>query len=235
MLELRGVVAGYGGSPVLKGVNLTVGLGQTRAVLGANGAGKTTLLKTISNLVSMGTGSITFEGRDITRWSPHRIARAGVIHVPEGRRLFADLTVEENLVCGTLAARGRPKGPWGFSEVIELFPALERFMKRKAGSISGGEQQMVAVARALMANPLFLLLDEPSLGLAPAIADTVFAAIRRITTEHNVGVLLVEQSVDRALDVVDYAYVLQLGVLIAEGQPTDRRLREAIVSGYGLV
>jgi branched-chain amino acid transport system ATP-binding protein len=204
MLTLSAVSAGYGSVPAVSNVSISVGEGEAVGLLGANGAGKSTTLRAISGLVRLTSGSITFLGRDITALEPYAIAELGIAHVPEGRQVFAELTVKENLEIGAYIPDARADRNRSLDLVFNLFPALAERRKQLAGTMSGGEQQMLAVGRGLMLKPRLLMLDEPSLGLAPVITDITFAKIQEI---HAMGtaVLLVEQNVSRALTLVQRA------------------------------
>ena len=221
MLWLRGVTGGYGGLTVLRDVSLAVSRGEIVTVIGANGAGKTTLLKTISGLLPASTGQISFEDVDITRRPAHAIVGLGISLVPEGRQLFSELTVQDNLELGAFSwARGGPERAREVERVHTLFPILGERREQIAGTLSGGQQQMLAIGRALMARPRLLLLDEPSLGLAPMIVRNIFDAIVRLKAA-NLGILLVEQNARTALAMSDRAYVLETGRVVAEGTGAD--------------
>jgi branched-chain amino acid transport system ATP-binding protein len=231
LVELRSVSAGYDGVPVVRDLDLTVSAGEVVALLGANGAGKTTTLLTISGLVRALDGSVTVLGRPVQTSRPHRNARRGLAHVPEGRSLFYDLTVAENLRLGLTGARaGRAAA---LERAADLFPALTPLMGRKAGVLSGGEQQMLAMARALVAEPQVLLVDELSLGLAPIIVEGLLPVVRRVADETGAGVLIVEQHVHMALEVADRAAVMRNGriVLTAPARELVGR-RDLLESSY---
>jgi branched-chain amino acid transport system ATP-binding protein len=214
---VRGLEARYGPIAAVRGVDLDVAEGEIVALLGANGAGKTSLLSAIVGLLPDRSGDVRFAGRDISRLPPEKIVRRGIALAPEGRRLFATLTVAENLaIAGGRNGNRRER-------LFELFPVLRDRLDAPAGSLSGGEQQQLAIARALMSGPRLLLLDEPTLGLAPKLVVSVFELIARLRREERVTVLLVEQNVHRALDVCDRAYVLRTGRVVAAGTPTDLR------------
>lgn len=217
MLTLTDVSSGYGRVDVLKRINLEVGEGEVVCLVGANGAGKSTLLKTISNLVVPSAGSITFMGRDITRKRPDDIVRAGISHVPEGRQIFASLTVEQNLLLGAYV-HGSKKNDLErlYAVVLDLFPVLKMRFLAKAGSLSGGEQQMLAMARGLMSEPKLLLLDEPSLGLAPLLVAQILAIVKGLR-ERGISILLVEQNVSAALHIADSAYIIETGRIVSKG------------------
>lgn len=210
MLEATGLIAGYGDLVILRGLSLSLSAGEMVAVIGPNGAGKTTTLRTISGLLQPSSGQILLEGEDITGRPPHKLARMGLAHVPEGRGLLYELTVEENL---RLVFESRPEGrtfQQGFDEVAAIFPILAERRGQRAVTLSGGEQQMVALAKGLMARPKVLLVDEPSLGLAPVLVERVYEALARIN-QAGVGVLIVEQHVDFMLEVASRVYVLRGG------------------------
>ena len=234
MLTLESIAAGYGRITALKGISLEVSEGEIVAVLGANGAGKSTTLKCISGLVRPRSGRILFDGKRIDRTKPFRIARMGVVQCPEGRRLFANLTVRENLEMGAYARRDTRAVAADMRHMTSLFPTLGVRLKQKAGTLSGGEQQMLALARALMAAPRLLLLDEPSLGLAPILIEEIFQTLGRIRKE-GVAILIVEQNAHVALAIADRGYVLETGNVVisgtAEGLRNDPRVVEAYLGG----
>jgi branched-chain amino acid transport system ATP-binding protein len=216
LLKVEDLAAGYGDVPVLHGVDLEVSEGEVVSVVGANGVGKTTLLKAISGLVSVTAGRVAFDGRELGRLKASAIVAAGVVMVPEGRRLFPELTVWENIRLGAYHRTARKEMAATMDEVLELFPRLADRREQAAGSLSGGEQQMCALARGLMARPRLLMLDEPSLGLAPAVVETVFGLVRTLA-ERGLTVLLVEQNVGDALEMSDTAYVLEQGRVAMKG------------------
>ncbi len=220
MLEVRDVHAAYGDVPVLSGVSLTVSAGQIVALVGPNGAGKTTLLRAIAGLLPIRRGAVTWEGRPIHRVPAHRIVEQGIALVPEGRRLFTRMTVEENLLLGAFTPHALRFRPEGMARVFGVFPRLAERRGQLAGSLSGGEQQMVAIGRALMSRPRLLLLDEPSLGLAPRLVEGILGVLREIHRE-GVGVFLVEQNVQAALRLADRGYVLEGGRISGEGSGPD--------------
>ena len=231
MLRLESVTAAYGQITVLKGVTLEVSKGEIVALLGANGAGKSTTLRAISGLVRPRAGTITFEGKRIDSMKPFQIARAGVVHCPEGRRLFANLTVLENLEMGAYGRGDKAGIAADVAHAQALFPVLGDRRRQKAGTLSGGEQQMLAIARALMARPKILLLDEPSLGLAPIATDAIFRTISNIRGD-GVTVLVVEQNAHVALEIADRAYVLETGAITMCGPARDMLSDRAIVAAY---
>ncbi|WP_435203495.1 ABC transporter ATP-binding protein [Janibacter sp. GS2] len=234
MLELRGVTSRYGPVTALDNVDLVAEEGRVTSVLGANGAGKTTLLRTVSGLHRADSGTIRFDGQDITKLSPDRMARAGLAHVPEGRGVITELTVRENLRLGALG-RSTHREAVSLDEVVDLFPILGERSHALAHTLSGGERQMLVIARALLATPKMLLLDEPSLGLAPRISAQIFGVIRLLVEEHGLSVLLVEQNARSALSIADLGVVLGLGKVVAcdsaEVLSGDENLRHAYL-GY---
>jgi ABC-type branched-subunit amino acid transport system ATPase component len=230
LLRVRDMWVSYGSIEAVRGVTLSVREGWVVALLGANGAGKSTTLKAVSGLLPKRRGQIYLSGTDITRSAPHVIATSGLTHIPEGRQVFGPLTVSENLDLGAYYRRDRDVAR-DLDAVFDLFPALAQRRKQAAGSLSGGEQQMLAFGRALMAHPRLILMDEPSMGLSPIATDTVYDAVRSIH-QTGVAILLVEQSAERALDVADYAYVMQQGAILLEGPPKDIRHHPEFVSAY---
>jgi branched-chain amino acid transport system ATP-binding protein len=216
LLEIKGLCAGYGDVPVLRGIDLEIPAGSITALIGANGAGKTTLLRAISGIIPTETGTIHYDGQDIVGMPPQDIVRAGLVQVPEGRRLFPDMTVKENLLVGSSSPVARPKRDENLATVFELFPKVRERGSQLAGTLSGGEQQMVAIARALMASPRLLLLDETSLGLAPIVVDEIFVAVRRLVAQ-GLTILVVEQNTALALEVADHGYVLEQGHFAIHG------------------
>jgi branched-chain amino acid transport system ATP-binding protein len=216
-LEVRGIESGYGKIQVLWGVDVTLQEGSMVAVLGPNGAGKTTLLRTVMGIIRAWRGSVMMYGLDITSMPSHRRVELGLTMVPEGRRLFPDLTVRENLELGAYTRRARERIVETLELVFNLFPKLKERLHQKAGSLSGGEQQMLAIARALMTRPKVLMLDEPSQGLAPKIAWEVAETFDKIRREVSISVILVEQNVALALEKADYIYLLEQGRVVLEG------------------
>ncbi len=231
MLDVRDLHVTYGAAPALWGVTLELRAGELLCIVGPNGAGKTTLVNTLAGMLRAASGRIVFEGRDITALAPHRFCEAGIAIVPEGRRLFASMTVLENLEIGSLLAAAKARRRDSLEAVLALFPALKEKLGQAAGELSGGQQQMLAIGRALMARPRLLLLDEPSLGLSPLIVTEMFGAIRRVHAE-GTTVLLVEQNVATALRVADRAYVLEEGRMVAQGTPAELEQRDEIRRAY---
>lgn len=231
MLEVRDLQVAYGPAPALWGVSFELRPRELLCVVGPNGAGKTTLINTLAGILRAKTGRIVFEGRDITALPPHRFCEAGIAIVPEGRRLFGGMTVLENLEIGSVLPAAKAQRTTSLDAVLALFPALKVKLQQAAGELSGGQQQMVAIGRALMARPRLLLLDEPSLGLSPLIVGEMFSAIRRVNDE-GTAVLLVEQNVSMALRVAHRAYVLEEGRMAAEGKPDELLQRDEIRRAY---
>ncbi len=233
LLKLSNVETYYGPIMAIKGVSLEVEEGQIVTILGANGAGKTTILKTISGVMDPEKGAIEFQGRRIDRLEPHRVVRLGISHVPEGREVFHDLTVRDNLVMGSYLRRDR-EGVRGDLEVIHTyFPVLQTRASQMAGNLSGGEQQMLAIARALMARPRLLLMDEPSLGLSPLLVREIFRITRRINEEQKATILMVEQNAHMALTLAHRGYILELGRIVL-ADACDELLRNEDVKEFYL-
>jgi branched-chain amino acid transport system ATP-binding protein len=231
MLEVRDLQVAYGQAPALWGVSFDLCERELLCIVGPNGAGKTTLINTLAGMLRARSGRIVFDGRDISALPPHRYCGAGIAIVPEGRRLFGSMSVLENLEIGSILAAARARRSASLEAVLALFPALKVKLGQAAGELSGGQQQMVAIGRALMARPRLLLLDEPSLGLSPLIVHEMFGAIRRVNDE-GTAVLLVEQNVSMALRVAQRAYVLEEGRMVAEGTPDDLMQRDEIRRAY---
>jgi len=219
LLQVKGLRAGYGAVEVLRGIDLTVGEGEAVALLGSNGAGKTTLNNVMCGIFPAWSGSIGFDGADLTRAHYRDVVKAGLIQVPEGRRIFPNLSVLENLELGAFT-RARDKRADNIERSFTLFPRLRERTKQPAGTLSGGEQQMLAIARGLMAQPRLLILDEPSLGLSPLLVEELFALIRSLR-DGGLSVLLVEQNVGQSLEVVDRAYVMENGAIRFSGLPAE--------------
>jgi branched-chain amino acid transport system ATP-binding protein len=219
MLEISQLRSGYGGLEVLRGIDLAVNEGEIVAVLGANGAGKSTLNNTICGIVAPVSGSVRFAGDDITRRAAHDIVAAGLIQVPEGRRIFPNMTVRENLELGSYR-RAKERRTANIDRVVAVFPRLKERFAQKAGTLSGGEQQMLAIGRGLMAEPRLLILDEPSLGLSPLLVEEMFALIARINSE-GLAIVLVEQNVVQSLSIAHRAYVIENGVVTLSGAAAE--------------
>jgi branched-chain amino acid transport system ATP-binding protein len=230
LLALEKIEFAYGDLKVLWGIDLSVRSGEIVTLVGANGAGKSTTLKNISRLVRWTSGRITFEGEDLGGLEPHEVVERGIVHVPEGRRIFPEMTVMENLRMGSFSKSSRKDREKNVARAFSLFPRLEERQKQLGGTLSGGEQQMLAIARGLMANPRLLLLDEPSLGLSPLLVKNIFAIIAEIKRQ-GVTILLVEQNVYQSLHVADRAYVLETGHVVLTGGGaqllTDDHVRKA--------
>jgi branched-chain amino acid transport system ATP-binding protein len=231
LLQIQDVAVYYGGIQALKGVSLHLEVGELLAIVGANGAGKTTLLRTVSGVLRARSGSIRFDGRDVTRLPPHAIVGLGIAHSPEGRQLFGGLTVVENLRLGAVQRSDRAAVEHDFEYVFELFPILRERRQQRAGTLSGGEQQMLAIGRALMARPRLLLLDEPSLGLAPLLVERIFDVIARLKSE-RVTLLLVEQNARMALEVADRAYVMETGRIKLTGSAAELAANPEVERAY---
>jgi branched-chain amino acid transport system ATP-binding protein len=231
MLTLDGVGAAYGTVPAIDGVTIAIGEGEAVGLLGANGAGKSTTLRAISGLVRLTAGRITFAGVDIAARPPYRVAELGIAHVPEGRQVFPELTVQENLEIGAYVPRAKAERSRTLETVYGIFPVLAERRRQRAGTMSGGEQQMLAVGRGLMLKPRLLMLDEPSLGLAPVMTDVTFEKIAEI---HRMGtaVLLVEQNVSRALMLVRRAYVLESGKVMMHGTSAELAGNKQVQAAY---
>ena len=231
MLSIDGLNVAYGGLKALVDVSLTVAAGQFVAIVGPNGAGKTTLFKTVSGTVQPTAGRITFDGRDLLAVPPPKRAHLGIAHVPEGRQVFRSLSVIENLEMGAVPERGRAEWSRNLEQIFALFPVLKERRDQPAGTLSGGEQQMLAIGRGLASSPRLLLLDEPSMGLAPMLADLIFGRIEEIHRQTGLTVLLVEQRVAEALSACNYGYVLESGRLVLEGTHdlllADERVKRA--------
>jgi branched-chain amino acid transport system ATP-binding protein len=232
MLEIDSLSAGYGLVPVLNSVTLRVKPGEFAAIVGPNGAGKTTLFKTISGIVRPTAGGIRFEGRDLLAVAPAARAHLGIAHIPEGRQVFASLTVLENLEMGAYTESGRRAWKENLEKVYSWFPVLAQRAKAQAGALSGGQQQMLAIARGLAASPKLLMLDEPSMGLAPTAADEIFERLVSIHAGSGLTVLLVEQRVAEALHFADRGYVLEAGRVVLEGSHDELKNNDRIRQAY---
>lgn len=230
-LEIRDLKSGYGNREVLRGVSLAVCAGQVVSLVGANGAGKTTLVRTISGLLPVRGGSVRFHDEELAGLPAHAIAAKGLGHVPQGRRLFGDMTVEENLILGGLASQGSRAARERLDGVYELFPVLAERRGQRAGTLSGGEQQMCAIGRGLIGDPRLLILDEPSEGLAPLMVDRVFEVVATLRAR-GLTVLLIEQSLRRSLEVSDYAYVIENGRITVSAPSDEIADREETVTAF---
>lgn len=231
LLEIRDLNVSYGAIQALRGVSLRVEEGQIVTMIGANGAGKSTTLRTISGLLRPTSGTIDFDGRPLVRRPPHEIVREGLVQVPEGRGIFANLSVAENVALGAYCRTDHNSVRASRQRGLELFPRLRERLKQSAGTLSGGEQQMLAIVRALVAKPRLLLLDEPSLGLAPQITQTIFQVIQEIRSQ-GTTILLVEQNARMALKVADYAYVLETGQVAMQGPATELAASDDVRKAY---
>ena len=231
MLRIEGISVSYGGLRALADVSVEVAAGRFVAVVGPNGAGKTTLFKTISGTVAPSAGRITFEGRDLLSYSPAERPHLGIAHVPEGRKVFGAMTVLENLEMGATTKDGQAHWKGNLEQIFALFPVLAERRDQLAGTLSGGEQQMLAIGRGMAASPKLLMLDEPSMGLAPLVADAIFDSIQQLHREHSLTILLVEQRVAEAIEHCDYGYVLETGRVALSGTvqqlSSNDRVRQA--------
>lgn len=228
MLELRGVSAAYGAIQALQNVSLEVPRGEIVALLGSNGAGKSTTLNAISHVIEASAGDIRFDGESIRRLHSDEIVRRGLVQVPEGREVFKDMSVRENLELGAFLRRGRQEIAEDFERVYTMFPRLKERREQRASTLSGGEQQMLAIGRALMARPRMVLFDEPSMGLSPLLVEQIFETIQRLNREQGLTILLVEQDVRLALRVASYGYILENGEVNVQG-PSERLLNDPAV------
>jgi branched-chain amino acid transport system ATP-binding protein len=231
LLDARGLEIGYGASAVVKGVDLAVGAGQIVCLIGANGAGKTTILRGVSGLLKIRAGSVTFDGEALTNRPAHVIARKKIAHVPEGRQIFAQMSVAENLLAGAYLERDAAEIERRREKALARFPRLKERLSQSAGLLSGGEQQMLAIARALMAGPKLLLLDEPSMGLAPLFVEEIFSIIKSLKDEGRT-ILLVEQNAHAALEIADHAYVLENGRIKLQGSGREMLEHDDISAAY---
>ena len=231
LLEVRGLHAAYGPTQVLHGIDFTLSAGRITAILGANGAGKTTTLRALCQAVAT-RGSIRFDGRELVGLATESVVRLGIAHVPDGRGTFGALTVEENLRLGAYTRRDRAQAAADLEQMYERFPRLRERQRQSAGLLSGGEQQMLAISRALMLKPRLLLLDEPSFGLAPMVVAEIFRILREINQRDGVSILLVEQNAQLALELADQAYLLETGRVALSGPSQDIRRDEAVRRAY---
>jgi branched-chain amino acid transport system ATP-binding protein len=231
IFEMNNADTYYGKIHALKNVSFHVEEGEIVTLIGSNGAGKTTTLKTISSLLKPAKGEVVFKGQTISRIPPHMVAAAGIAHVPEGRKIFARMTVEENLEMGGFRFNDASRIKRNMDRVFELFPRLQERRKQKGGTLSGGEQQMLAIGRALMSEPSLLLLDEPSMGLAPMLVELVFQSIRRLNSE-GITILLVEQNAHKALKIANRGYVLQTGTVVLSGTGEELLQNDMVKEAY---
>ena len=231
MLEIRDLEVSYGAINAIKKISFDVNQGEVIALIGANGAGKTTTLHTITGLLKAKSGSVMFEGKDILKMAPHKIVQMGMAHVPEGRRIFQQLSVYKNLTLGAFTRKDKKEIEQSLSMVYEKFPRLEERSKQIAGTLSGGEQQMLAMGRALMSNPKIILMDEPSMGLSPLFVGEVFKIIEEIKAS-GTTVLLVEQNAKKALEIADRAYVLETGRISLSGSAKDLMNDDSVKKAY---
>ena len=235
MLQITDLHVAYGAIQALTGVSLEINAGEIVTLIGGNGAGKTTTLRAVSGLLRAKSGAVRFAGEDITGLAPHTIVGRGLCHVPEGRMIFANLTVAENLAMGAYLSTDPARDERNREFVFTTFPRLKERLTQTAGTLSGGEQQMLAIGRALMGNPRFLMLDEPSLGIAPRLISTIFEKIVEINRTHGITILLVEQNANLALEVSSRAYVLETGRIVMQGESrtlrADPRLRATYLGG----
>jgi branched-chain amino acid transport system ATP-binding protein len=232
MLEIKNLTVNYGAICALRGISLEVKQGDIVTLIGANGAGKTTTLRAISGLLKAQGGEVLYQGQSITNLPAHRIVKLGLSHVPEGRMVFANLTVLENLKMGAYLQRDKRVIHQEMEHVFVVFPRLKERQKQVAGTLSGGEQQMLAIGRALMSKPKFLMLDEPSLGIAPLLVKTIFEKIVQINREQGISILLVEQNANLALEISRYGYVLETGRIILQDQSAALRQNPQVKSAY---
>ena len=232
MLEINNLTVNYGAIAALQGVSLQVEQGDIVTLIGANGAGKTTTLRAISGLLRPASGEILYQGRNITRLPPHQIVKLGISHVPEGRMVFANLTVHENLMMGAYLQTDKGVISRELDYVFSIFPRLQEREKQIAGTLSGGEQQMLAIGRALMSKPKFLMLDEPSLGIAPLLVKTIFEKIVEINRTQSITILLVEQNANLALEVSRFGYVLETGRILLQDESALLRKNPQVKSAY---
>ncbi len=231
MLEVKDLVVNYGAIRALKGISFDVEQGEIISLIGSNGAGKTTTLHSISNLIKKQNGSVVFDGENISSLAPEQIVRRGLIHVPEGRRIFANLTVKENLEMGAFTRKDRDAIKNDMEHVFELFPRLKERIRQISGTLSGGEQQMLAMGRGLMAEPKLLLLDEPSMGLAPILVYEIFDIIKKINVD-GTTILLVEQNAFKAMSIANRVYILETGSVASSGNAADMINDPAVKAAY---
>jgi branched-chain amino acid transport system ATP-binding protein len=232
MLRVERIKASYDEVPALHEVSFKVEPGQIVSIVGANGAGKSTIMKSVSSLLKPDAGTIVFEGRRIDQMPAHRVVNLGIAHVPEGRRLFARLSVIQNLTLGAYTRKSPEHRQATLEKIFQIFPVLASRQNQYAGTLSGGEQQMLAIARGLMSKPKLLMLDEPSMGIMPKLITEIFEMIQKVNREEGLTILLVEQNVQEALEVAHYAYILQTGRIVMEGKPADLLRTDLIKKAY---
>lgn len=232
MLKISDLHVNYGAIKALKGISLEVKEGSIVTLIGANGAGKTTLLRTISSILSPVSGSIVFEGENISALAPNKIVEKGISQAPEGRMIFSNLTVKENLEMGAYVRKDKQNFDKDLEFIYTFFPRIKERLKQSGGTLSGGEQQMLAISRALMSKPKLLLLDEPSLGIAPLLVKTIFEKIEALNKDTGLTILLVEQNANIALSIADYAYVMETGEIILEGEAKSLAKNEEVRKAY---
>lgn len=232
MLEIKDLKVKYGGITALDGISMKVPDGKIITLVGANGAGKSTTLRSITKLVTPVAGSITYEGKELTRMNTQDIVKLGITLVPEGRHVFADMTVDENLMIGAYLRKDKENFKEDIAFIHEMFPRLKERAKQLSGTLSGGEQQMLAVGRALMSNPKVMMMDEPSLGLAPLVVKDIFSIIQKVNKEKGVTILLIEQNANAALKIADYGYVMETGKIGLEGTGQELLANERVKELY---
>lgn len=232
MLEIKDLKVSYGAINALRGISLTVNKGEIVTLIGANGAGKSTTLRAISGLIKAQSGTVTYEGKSIFNEPAHKVVSMGLSQVPEGRMVFANLSVLENLKMGAYLRNDKPGIAQDMENVFNIFPRLKERLKQLAGTLSGGEQQMLAIGRALMSKPRFLMLDEPSLGIAPLLVKTIFEKIVEINQQQGITILLVEQNANRALEISQRGYVLESGEIILQDESAKLRANDQVRSAY---
>lgn len=232
ILKIRNIESFYGPIMAIRGVSLDVHPGQIVSILGANGAGKTTLMKTVSGVMDPEKGTITFDGAQIQGSEPHKVVQRGIVHVPEGREVFPLMTVDENLSLGAYTLTDKAQIDHDRDLVFSYFPVLKERRNQEAGTLSGGQQQMLAIGRGLMANPKIMLLDEPSLGLSPLLVQEIFGILKRLNEEQNMTMMLVEQNANAALNLAHHGYVMEIGRIVMDGEASDLMQSEDIQNFY---
>lgn len=232
MLRVERIKVSYDEVPALHEVSFKVEKGQIVSIVGANGAGKSTILRAVSNILGLDEGTIYFNEQQMDKVPPHQVVDMGIAHVPEGRRLFARLTVKQNLILGAYTRKSEEHRESTLKKLFQIFPILEKRQDQRAGTLSGGEQQMLAIARGMMSKPKLLMLDEPSMGIMPKLITEIFEMIQRVNKEEGLTILLVEQNVQEALELAHYAYILQTGRVVMEGKPADLLQTDMIKKAY---